>query len=81
MSQEFQVVYSSTQPRTIVIKPLNKLNKIALVLEAVEDGSKVSARFQPATSLDLESKVSIKSVYGVIGVVQIDRGIVYYNFF
>ena len=77
MSLEFHAYYSSTLPRTIIIKSLNKLNKMALVFETVENGSKVSARFQPTATLDSEfySKLSVKPVYGVIGVVQIDRGI------
>jgi hypothetical protein len=76
MSQEFHAYYSTTSPRTIIIKSLNKINKIALVFEAVDNGSKVSARFQPTTSLDAEvmSRYISRPVYGVIGVVQIDRG-------
>ena len=50
---------------------------MSLVFETVENGSKVSARFQPTATLDsdISSKLSVKPVYGVIGVVQIDRGI------
>ena len=76
MSQEFHAYYSSNSPRTIIIKSLNKMNKIALVFEAVENGTKVSARFQPTSSLDMEamSKFMARPVYGIIGVVQIERG-------
>ena len=80
MSQSFQIHYSSNQPRSIVIKPLDKpldkSNKIALVLEAVEEGAKVAARFQPTASLytDASAKLTAKQIYGVIGLVQIDKG-------
>ena len=77
MEPGFYAHLSVSGPRVLILKPTSRSHPLSLICESVDGGMRASLRFQDSGTLDPElfGRLLPVPVYGLVGTVQFDKGV------